>query len=258
MTEICGQISFDWSEPPGPDAWLASRLARQLVHGSPECALIWKQKTTTSNASLYALQPSRRRTSDSVSTGAQSTWSTPPVVDQERSDETLNRLVSIRNKRAGQLSVPLYLGDAMRRLSTTWPTPTVADIEGGRKTRSRARNDEMLLNGLMSTWATPMATDGSNGGPNMSFSAGGTPLPTQMAHSGPAPSGSNAPTEKRGAPNPEFACWLMGWPDALTFGVLQAIQSYRSLPRKSSKRSKTKLIPDERPAILLSDGDLFD
>src|SRR5690606_8205251 len=31
---------------------------------------------------------------------------------------------------------------------TLLPTPSVADVEGGRKTRSGARNDELLLNGL--------------------------------------------------------------------------------------------------------------
>lgn len=62
-----------------------------------------------------------------------------------------------------------------------WPTPTVADVTGGRKARSGACSDEPLLNGLMaSTWSTPRATDGEKGGPNMSFGAGGTPLPAQM------------------------------------------------------------------------------
>lgn len=31
-------------------------------------------------------------------------------------------------------------------------------------------------------WSTPRASDGEKGGPNMSFGAGGTPLPTQAAH----------------------------------------------------------------------------
>lgn len=60
-----------------------------------------------------------------------------------------------------------------------WPTPTVADVQGGRKTRSGSRSNEPLLNGLM-TWSTPRASDGEKGGPNQSFGAGGQPMPAQM------------------------------------------------------------------------------
>jgi hypothetical protein len=63
-----------------------------------------------------------------------------------------------------------------------WPTPTVADVQGGRKTRSGDRSNEPLLNGLM-TWSTPRASDGAKGGPNQSFGAGGQPLPAQMHQS---------------------------------------------------------------------------
>jgi hypothetical protein len=56
------------------------------------------------------------------------------------------------------------------------------------------------------------------------------------ALTGPAPNGSSATTEKRGVPNPVFACWLMGFPDAWISGVLQAMQSFRKSRRKSSAR----------------------
>ena len=198
--------------------------------------------------------------------GPKSQWPTPVAVDVVKGDGYAAKMELPRSERGGGCSP---------NLATTlsqWPTPTVADIEGGRKARSGDRAGEMLLNGLMAGWATPTiadirkgapttkwekngaplvqqmtsaawstprASDGEKGGPNMSFGAGGTPLPAQMAHSGPAPNGSSAPTEKRGAPNPEFACWLMGWPDALTSGALQAIQSFRKSRPKSSGRSKT-------------------
>lgn len=69
------------------------------------------------------------------------------------------------------------------------PTPTVADVQGGRKHRSGKRANEPLLNGIM-TWSTPRASDGEKGGPNMSFGAGGQPLPAQMhkASAWPTPS----------------------------------------------------------------------
>jgi hypothetical protein len=128
-----------------------------------------------------------------------------------------------------------------------WPAPTIADVTGGRKTRSGERSDEMLLNGLMAQWNTPTARDHfpphapeyiakhkANG-------HGMANLNDQMAIvSGPTPNGSNAQTEKPGAPNPVFACWLMGWPDELTYGALQAIASYRESRRKSSRRSSKR------------------
>jgi hypothetical protein len=109
----------------------------------------------------------------------------------------------------------------------------------------------MLLSGLMreadkANWSTPRASDGEKGGPNMSFGAGGQPLPAQMhqaimgagtAAIGPAPTGSPATTAKRGAPNPVFAFWLMGFPDEWTSGAWEAMQLFRLKPQKSSRRS---------------------
>lgn len=66
--------------------------------------------------------------------------------------------------------------------------------------------------------------------------AAGTPLTT----TGPTPDGSDATTEKRGVPNPVFACWLMGFPDELIRGVLRATLSYRLWRRKSSRRSSKR------------------
>jgi hypothetical protein len=88
----------------------------------------------------------------------------------------------------------------IEKMRAYMPTPTVADIQGGRKTRSGKRSNEPLLNGIFT---------------------------------GPTPSGSPATTTKRGAPNPVFAFWLMGFPDEWIFGALEAMQSYRK-PRKKS------------------------
>jgi hypothetical protein len=139
------------------------------------------------------------------------------------------------------------LTDAMM---AQWPAPTVADVEAGRKTRSGARSGEMLLNGLMSQWPAPTVMDGGNGNtpeawaarcrrnPNLGVRTFPSDLSVAMQFpTGPTPTGSTAQTERKGAPNPVFACWLMQWPDELTFGALQAIQSFRASRRKSSRRS---------------------
>lgn len=119
-----------------------------------------------------------------------------------------------------------------------WPTPTVADVQGGRKTRSGARSGEMLLNGLLVPWATP-TLEGNYNSKGLSPTSGDG-VATQMrgatALSGQTPNGSPAATARRGAPNPEFACWLMGFPDVWVSGASQAMRSFRSSRRKFSRR----------------------
>jgi hypothetical protein len=262
-----GRTYFDSSASAGlPSLW-ANRLAERLATlGSTESALIWKVKALPSGRLKPRLVPSTRHTNGCGTGGA--LWATATAHERTSTPRTVDHGQQLANQMSGEFS------------QAHWPTPTVADVEGGRKTRSGARNDEMLLNGLLANWSTPRASDGEKGGPNMSFGAGGTPLPAQMAqtpwatptardwrsgeaseatmsrnarpldeqivHFGPTPNGSAVPMAKRGAPNPEFACWLMGWPDDLTCGALRAIQSFRSSRPKSLSRSgkRSKKIDD--------------
>lgn len=65
----------------------------------------------------------------------------------------------------------------------------------------------------------------------------GENLPTLMGAietepTGPMPNGSPATTAKRGAPNPVFAFWLMGFPAEWISGALEAMQLYRRPRRK--------------------------
>jgi len=89
------------------------------------------------------------------------------------------------------------------------PTPTVADVQGGRKARSGARSSEPLLNGLC----------------------------YEMEPTGPTPTGSPATTVKHGAPNPVFAMWLMGFPDEWIRTALQAIKTFKKSRAASSSKA---------------------
>jgi hypothetical protein len=125
-----------------------------------------------------------------------------------------------------------------------WPTPTSRD----HKDRQYQPNvpENALLGRVVWTadaalWSTPRASDGAKGGPGQTFGAGGTPLPAQAAqalwttpiandaekrgvpkvgaglagqvHLGPMLDGSAGATAKPGGSlNPEFVCWLMGYP----------------------------------------------
>ena len=95
-----------------------------------------------------------------------------------------------------------------------------------------------LLNGLLVPWATP-TLEGNYNSKGLSPTSGDG-VATQMrgatALSGQTPNGSPAATARRGAPNPEFACWLMGFPDVWVSGASQAMRSFRSSRRKFSRR----------------------
>lgn len=179
-------------------------------------------------------------------------WPTPTAVDRMRNDATMQKCLGFRQQNAGQKSVPLYLGETMTRLSATWPTPAAADLAGGRTNppgttatglRPDGKKAQIGLPAVMKgTWPTPTARDGfpahkpeyvakhkanghgmSNLNDYMDFAA----LP-----SGPTPSGSPATTEKRGAPNPAFPCWLMGYKPAWLNGADLATPSSRKSRRK--------------------------
>lgn len=245
---IYGHTFIDSSLLVGHEWFLESRLVARLGSlGSTESPLIWKPKTTPAGRTIYRLAPLTRRISDSASTGAQ------------------------------------------------WPTPTVADVQGGRKSRSGARSGELLLNGLAATWSTPRAmefretpesfwTRNNKIAANRTKGASGVPLAVQVAAAtwvtpsawdwkdspgmsttginpdgsertrmdmlprqvaGTTPSGSSEPTESRGALNPEFVYFLMGFPIEWRLSASRAMQSYRRSPRSSSqpspKTSKTEV-----------------
>ena len=224
---ICGPTFFDSSASAGLGSSWANRLAERLAMlGSTELALTWKVKVLPSGRLKPRLVRSTLPTGDREIGGSH--WTTPGAKESSSILERPSRAATGRTteylgKQMGAAAMmmvwatPTLKGDYNRKGASEqsgdgvatqmrgaqWPTPTVADVEGGRKTRSGARNDEMLLNGLLS---------------------------------GPMPNGSSAPTEKRGVPNPVFACWLMGWPDELTSGALQVIQLFRKSRPKSSKR----------------------
>jgi hypothetical protein len=247
MTQgTCGRTYFASSVPSGPLASWENRLRERLATlGSTESALIWKASVTPAGRSKSRLVQSTVHKNGPETGGSQ--WPTATVNPDNKSPEAHLAMKQRMGERDGTFSDRTAITDLQVMLKAQWPAPTVADVEGGRKTRSGARSDELLLNGLMAAqWPAPMAEDGHHGHRGISEAriakrlAAGRQLSSQefmVAAIGPTPTGSLAQTERRGAPNPIFACWLMGWPDELTYGALQAIQSFRGSRRKSSRRS---------------------
>lgn len=173
-------------------------------------------------------------------------WPTPTAGDSwtPSGDQSAERETNKHNLRGTALTYD------------NWPTPSVADTMGGHLSRGGDRSEELLLPGMAQRvadqlaawntprardwkaggfdstltdqtekWSTPRASDGEKGGPNQSWTAGGTPLPTQAVHlSGPLAQ----PIAGRGRPfslggrtlRPQlsalFVEWLMGVPLGMT------------------------------------------
>jgi len=114
-------------------------------------------------------------------------------VNRTRDDETIEKCLAIRKKRAGQNTVPLYLQEAVDRTQlwrtpqsavteakpegtklsgrtpadpqvglvdqVLWQTPSATCAEAGATSRSGEWKDELLLGGQARQWPTPNQTD---------------------------------------------------------------------------------------------------
>ena len=90
----------------------------------------------------------------------QKTWPTPVVVNRERDDESLENCRAIRKERAGQNTVPLYLGEVASR----WKTPHgMANIDASGK-HGGAGGGEFAKQA--NAWTTPQAHDSGGGNPD--------------------------------------------------------------------------------------------
>jgi len=198
---ICGPTSFASSVPRGPLSSWENRLRERLAMvGSTESALIWRGKVTPAGASISRLSQWTPPISEAASTG--SPWATPAARDYRHPN-----------------SLPL------------------SDRGGGTKGEQLPNQMAHLVPAL---WPTPNSCDGCKGPVNAQpdVRPEGTYLPHAMAATarmeafGPITSGSSATTAKRGAPNPEFPCWLQGFPPEYLNGAESETPSTQSSQRK--------------------------
>jgi hypothetical protein len=95
-----------------------------------------------------------------------------------------------------------------------------------------------LQNVVLAVWSALRASDGAKGGPNMSFGAGGCPLPSQVSA---IAKSSNVPMENGGLSlHPEFAGWEMRFPPEFLNCAFSEMPSIRS-PRRSSSAPQHKV-----------------
>lgn len=187
---------------------------------------------------------------------AQSTWATP--ASQEPGGTAEAALERKRKAVANGKSLGISITHLSHQVASAWPTPTSRDhkdgpfcpnvpvngllgrmvwptptsLSGGSETSNppgnSRNNNKIREHALAATWPTARANE-STGAKVPEGRQGGMALKSMVL------SGSSAPTEKRGALNPEFVCWLMGYPAAwVSCGVL-AMQSIRDRRQRSSK-----------------------
>lgn len=159
------------------------------IHGDPqpvagECSLTWKASTTPAGRPLSRLVPSTRPT-DGTASGL---WPTPTTRDHK---DSIGMSFEPRKDGASRLDLlprQVYW-IAQNTPSALWPTPQASDDRGPSK-----------------GWDSAAARHAANGTHKQMG------LRDLVPRIGAGPYGFSATTGKPGALNPEFVCWLMGFP----------------------------------------------
>jgi hypothetical protein len=252
-------------------SWENRLRERLAMIGSTESALIWRSKDTGHGWSISRLAPWTPPTSGSGSTGSR--WPTaqardgmpphsPEYIAAKKAEghgmANLNDYMALtqwttvsasdsanRRNRYAQGGSPLTMQMHQASPRVTPSSRDWKDTAGMATERpdGRSRIDQLprqMAAVGAATWPTVQAADGSKGNLPPRPHDTGVSLPQRIAQtlpSGQTTTGSDATTEKRGAPNPAFPYWLMGFPDAWINGVLLAMQSWSPKRSKSLKRS---------------------
>lgn len=230
-----GRHSQGSSESVSLQQSLESRLkARFGTGGSIEYAETWKLKATPAGRQYWAHTASAHRTSDNDCSG----W--PTCQARDHKGASLNQ----KDNNTRPLNEVALL--------TGWPTPssqgsageTSEDLERvGNKWRNKNTGRILQTNlatdvKMLAGWGTPSCMDGlpirsDEALARAKEKAGCCNVKDQIPTSGLTVTSSNAATEKRGALNPAFSRWLMGFPAEWDSCGATAMQSCRKSQRSS-------------------------
>jgi hypothetical protein len=211
MTATSGPSSSHSLPPSVLLSLWENRLRQRLASlGSTECLLTWKASVTPQGRRLSRLVPSMRLI-DATDFGL---WPTPRAVDGAKGSRTPEGCAKemARKGRLDDLPSTVTIG--------LWPTPTTTDGSRGVGTIRPQDTGIPLPQRVAQTvamWATPMAHEarlryqrrvGDTKGSQKSL----TTEATDALGLGENITGLREQTEKPGALNPQFVCWLMGFP----------------------------------------------
>lgn len=159
---------------------------------------------------------------------AQATWATPAARDwrSDRSQKSSEEIYGAKGR-----PLPRQVIEAM-----PWPTPT--SLAPAKYGQNEAGNSAGLVairkHAMAATWSTPRASPNENrttkATPSQIAGKHGQYLAVQAIIS----NGSSEPTEKPGALNPEFVCWLMGYPIEWVSCGVSVTRSTQGRQRNSS------------------------
>lgn len=248
----CGPTFSGSPVPAGPLSSWESRLRRRLARtGSTECSLIWKESATPAGRPLSRLVPSTRptdgtdfglwRTPNTVDAKGgtrldvkagqvqlchqvKALWGTPVAQFANGEPEAFLRRKRESVLRTGR-SMGICLSDLNMQVKATmgmWPTPTAQDANRGEGTIRASDTGTPMPQRVLQTvtghplglYPTPRASANENRTTKIPPSQldGRHGLYLSSVAIGMEPDGSSATTEKPGALNPAFVCWLMGFP----------------------------------------------
>lgn len=230
-----GQISGQYREAMNrtmPDAGLWSTPQANNSKGIPPEHCQW-----TENGKPIDSRTGRpvQSSIDQQAKGIAALWPTPNCIDATGRGYQMSR---------GKV-IPCLPGhtNPAKLPASFWPTPRASDSdknvrtpEGALKEVERARSPDLPAQ-TVSLWATPVAHEARLGYQHRHDGAKGTQksLTTEAVDAlglGANVSGLSEPTEKRGGLNPEFVCWLMGFPQEwLNFAPLEMQSSRKSPPK---------------------------